>query len=229
MLVRDWMKTEVISADAEAGMDTAVKLLKNHHIGMLPVLHRGELVGVVSDRDIKKHSASGATSLDIHELIYLISKIRVSEIMTRNPITVKADYTVEETAEILLKNRISGAPVTDDNGKLIGIITKSDIFQLLISLSGQPKRGIQFAVKLKNRSGAIQELLDIFRAYGGRIMNVLVSLESGEEEYLTAYIRMYGIDRARFSALKQELREKAVLIYIMDYPENRREIYSAPE
>lgn len=225
MLVRDWMKSNVISVDADASMDTAIRLLKEHNIGMLPVMREGELAGVVTDRDIKRHSASEATSLDIHELIYLISKIKVSDIMSRKPVTVKPDYTVEETAEILLKEKISGVPVISDQGKLVGIITKSDLFKVIMSMSGLPKRGIQFAVRIFNRIGAVQEIIDIFRKYGGRIMNVLVSLESGDEKYLNAYIRMYGIDRNRFPVLKEELRKKATLLYMVDYFENKREIY----
>lgn len=225
MLVRDWMKINVISIEADASMDAAVRLLKEHNIGMLPVMRAGELVGIVTDRDIKRHSASEATSLDIHELIYLISKIKVSDIMIRNPITVKPDYTVEETAEILLKEKISGVPVINDQGKLVGIITKSDLFKVIISMNGLPKRGIKFAVKTLNRVGAVQEVIDIFRKYGGRIMNVLVFLESGDDKYLNACIRMYGIDRNHFSALKEELQEKATPLYMVDYFENRREIY----
>jgi len=219
------MKINVITIDADASMDTAVRLFKEHHIGMLPVMREGELAGIVTDRDIKRHSASEATSLDIHELIYLISKIKVSDIMSRKPITVRPDYTVEETAEILLREKISGVPVVNDQGRIAGIITKSDLFKVIISMSGLSKRGIQFAVKVDNRAGAVQEIIDIFRKYGGRIMNVLVSMESGDEKYLSAYIRMYGIDRKRFSLLKEELREKAIILYMVDYFENKREIY----
>jgi len=225
MLVRDWMKINVITIDADASMDTAIRLFKEHNIGMLPVMREGELVGIVTELDIKRYSASEATSLDIHELIYLISKIKVRDIMSRKPITVRSDYTVEETAEILLKERISGVPVLNDQGKIAGIITKSDLFKVIISMSGLSKRGIQFAVKVFNKAGAVQEIIDIFRKYGGRIMNVLVSMESGDEKYLNAYLRMYGIDRNRFSLLKEELREKATLLYMVDYFENKREIY----
>ncbi len=225
MLVRDWMKSNVITIEADASMDMAIRLLKEHNIGMLPVMRAGELVGIVTDRDIKRHSASEATTLDIHELIYLISKIKVSDIMSRKPITVKPDYTVEETAEILLKEKISGVPVVNDQGKPVGVITKSDLFKVIISISGLPKRGIQFAVRVFNRPGAVQEILDIFRKYGGRIMNILVSLESGDEKYLNAYLRIYGIDRNRFSILKEELQEKATLLYMVDCFENKREIY----
>ena len=110
MLVKNWMNKQVITVDAEDSMMDAMRLMKEHHIRMLPVMDKHKLVGIVTDRDLKRASASDATSLEIHELLYLIPKIKVREIMSKNPITVPYDFTVEETAEILLDNKISGTP-----------------------------------------------------------------------------------------------------------------------
>jgi len=101
MLVKNWMSKNVITIGEEDSMQQAATLMREHRIRMLPVMGKGELVGVVSDTDLKRASASGATMLDIHELLYLISKIKISDIMTRNPITVPYDYTVEEAAQLL--------------------------------------------------------------------------------------------------------------------------------
>jgi acetoin utilization protein AcuB len=101
---------------------------------MVPVMKNDKLVGVITDRDLRSASASKATSLEIHELAYLLSQIQIKEIMSKNPITVPMDYTIEETAEVLLKNRINGAPVVDNKGKVIGVITQTDILKALISL-----------------------------------------------------------------------------------------------
>ena len=102
MLVTNWMSKNVITVNEDDSMQEAMKLMKQHTIRMLPVLKDGSLVGVVTDRDLKRASASDATTLDVHEMLYLISKIKVKSIMSKNPISVSPDLTVEETAEVLL-------------------------------------------------------------------------------------------------------------------------------
>ena len=132
-------------------------------------MKKGELVGVLSDSDLKRASASDATMLDIHELLYLISKIKVRDIMIGRPVTVPENYTVEETAQVLMEHNISGVPVTGAGGKLVGILTRHDIFKILISLSGLGKKGIQFAFLIEDKAGSIQLLTDVIRKYDGRI------------------------------------------------------------
>jgi acetoin utilization protein AcuB len=225
MLVKNWMSKPVITIDVDASMNDAIKLLKNHNIKMLPVMEKGKLVGIVTDRDIKRASASDATSLEIHELLYLISKIKIREIMTQNPITVPHDYTVEETAEILLKHNISGVPVIDQYRDVVGTITQNDIFRILISLTGAEKRGIQFGVEVEDRPGSIKEVTDIIREYGGRMASILTSYDLAPEGYRRVYIRMYGIDRFKINKLKEAIEEKASLLYLVDRREVHRETF----
>ena len=226
MLVKNWMSKPAITIDADASMHDAIKLLKDHNIKMLPVMEKGSLVGIVTDRDIKRASASDATSLEIHELLYLISKIKIREIMTKNPITVPQDYTVEETAEILLKHNISGVPVVDQFSDVIGTITQNDIFRILISLTGAEKRGIQFGVEVEDRPGSTKEVTDIIREYGGRMASILTSYDMAPEGYRRVYIRMYGIDRFKINKLKEAIGEKASLLYLIDRREVHRETFS---
>ena len=225
MLVKNWMSKPAITINAEASMHDAIKLLKDHNIKMLPVMEKGNLVGIVTDRDIKRASASDATSLEIHELLYLISKIKIREIMTKNPITVPQDYTVEETAEILLKHNISGVPVVDQFSDVIGTITQNDIFRILISLTGAEKRGIQFGVEVEDRPGSTKEVTDIIREYGGRMASILTSYDMAPEGYRRVYIRMYGIDRFKINKLKEAIGEKATLLYLIDRREVHRETF----
>ena len=145
--------------------------------------------------------------------------------MTKDPITVPFDYTIEETAEILLENKISGVPVVDQEGKMVGTITQTDLFRALISLTGLSQRGIQFAFLLEDRPGSIKEVTDIIRNYGGRMASILSSYDRIEKGYRKAYIRMYGIDRSRLPELKKDLQGKAVLEYMVDLRDNKREIY----
>jgi len=225
MLVKNWMTRDVITVDAEDSMLNAVNIMKEHKIRMLPVMFKGRPVGVVSDTDLKRASASDATSLDVHELIYLVSRIKVKEIMTKDPIFVVQDYTIEETAALLRDKKISGVPVVDEKGGLVGIITRDDLFKVLTSLTGLSKRGIQFAFRIADRSGSIKELTDIVRNYNGRIAAILSSYERAPEGFRNVYIRVYDIDREKLAPLQAELKAKAAMLYMVDYRENTRVVY----
>jgi len=225
MLVKNWMNKDIITVDANESMLDAINLLKKHDVLMLPVMRNGELVGVVTDRDLKRASASDATTLEVHELLYILSKIKIKDIMSHPVITVPFDFTLEETAEILLNQKISSAPVVDHDGQLIGTITQTDLFRAMLSVTGLIKRGVQFAFQLEDRPGSIKEVADIIRKYGGRIASIMSSYEQSPEGQRRVYIRMYGVDRSQLAELIKELKEKATVLYMVDHRENRREIY----
>jgi acetoin utilization protein AcuB len=226
MLVKNWMSKSVITADVNDSMQDAMRLLKEHGIRMLPVMKKGKVVGIVTDRDLKRASASDATTLEVHELLYLVGKIKVKDIMTKDPITVPPDYTAEETAQVLLDGKISGAPVVDDNGQVVGTITQTDIFRVLISLTGIGNGGIQFGFQIEDRTGSIEEVTDIIREYGGRMVSILTSYDDVPEGYRKVYIRMHSIERSKLKKLKIALSEQAALLYMIDQPEDNREIYT---
>lgn len=225
MLVKNWMNKKVITIEDRDSMQDAMKRMKENDIRMLPVMNMGRLVGVITDRDLKRASASDATTLEIHEYIYLLSKIQVKEIMTKPPITVPFDYTLEETAQVLLENKISGVPVVDSDSKMVGTITQSDIFRALVSLTGLSKRGISFAFMVEDRPGSIKDVNDVIRKYGGRMASILSSYDSAPAGYQKVYIRMYNIDRTRLPQLREEFKAKATLLYMVDHRENKREIF----
>lgn len=225
MLVKNWMTKDVITINADDSMSDATKMLKEHHISRVPVMKNGKLVGIVTDRDLKRASASDASSLEIHELLFLLSKIKAKDIMTKNPITVPMDFTVEETAEILMKNKISGVPVVDEKKQVVGIITQNDIFKALISLTGISRRGIMFGLTVEDRPGSIKEVTDIIRKYDGRMVSILSSYDRVEKGYRRVYIRFYGIDRSKLLQLREEVKGKCTLHYMVDLRENRREVY----
>jgi acetoin utilization protein AcuB len=225
MLVKNWMTKKVITIDENDSMQEAINLIRQHKINMLPVMKKGKLTGVITDRDLKKSSASDATTLDVHELLYLISKIKVKDIMSKKPLTVPPSFTIEETASMLLENNISGAPVVDESKQLVGIITQADIFKVILSLTGIAKKGIHFGFKVKDLSGSIKEVADIIRGYGGRMASILSSYEKVEHGFRNVYIRSYGVDRSKFRNLLSDLRAKAELMYYVDHTENKREIF----
>ena len=145
--------------------------------------------------------------------------------MTKKPITVPEDYTVEETAEVLLKHNISGVPVVDQHHNVVGTITQNDIFRILISLTGAEKKGIQFGIEVEDRPGSIREVTDIIREYGGRMASILTSYDMAPEGFRQVYIRMYGIDRFKLDRLKEKLKKKARLLYMVDRREVHRETF----
>ncbi len=225
MLVKNWMSKNVITIDADDTMQNAIKLLKEHDIRMLPVMKKSMLVGIVTDRDLKQASASDATTLEIHELLYLLTKIKVKDIMTKNPITVPPDYTAEETAQVLLESKISGAPVVDAGGQIVGTITQTDLFRVLISLTGIKNGGIQFGFQIEDRPGSIKEVEDIIREYGGRIVSILTSYDNVPMGYRKVYIRMQSIEQPLLEILKSKLIEIAAFLYMIDQREDSREIF----
>ncbi len=225
MLVKNWMSKNVITIDAEDSMQHAIKFLKEHKINLLPVMKKGKLAGVITDRDLKKSSPSEATTLDMHELLYLLSKIKVEDIMSKKLYTVPDNYTVEEAAEILLEKRISGVPVVDEKGNIVGIITKNDIFRVLISLTGLGKKGVQIAVRLKDIPGAIKEVRELIRKYDGRTSCILTSSENVPDGKLNVYFRIYQVEKAKLQALVKEIQQQGTMLYLVDHRDGTRTIY----
>lgn len=226
MLVRNWMNPTVISTEAQASMEEALHLMKENQIKTLPVFDREALVGVVTDRDLKRASASDATLLEIHELLHLLTRIKVRDIMSRNPITVPDTFTVEEAAEVLRDHHISGAPVMDAKGRMVGMISQNDLFNALMSLTGVKRRGIHLALEVEDRPGSIKDLADIIRRYGGRMASILSSYDRAPQGFRHVYIRAYQVDREKIGAMLEELQAAARLRYLVDHREKRREIFA---
>lgn len=227
MLVKHWMSTNLVTIDANASMQDAAGLIKKHHIGGLPVLKNGNLVGMITDRDLKKASPSDASTLEAHELLYLVGRIKVKDIMSKNPITIPVDYTIEEAAEVLMDNKISGAPVVDSQGKVVGVITKHDIFKVLVSLTGVHDKGIQFGFKLEDRAGSIKEIADVIRKYGCTMKSILSSKMNGNEHpgYRHVYIRICDCDREKLNMMVQEIKGTADMLYMVDHRERTKTLY----
>jgi acetoin utilization protein AcuB len=225
MLVKDWMSQEVITIDVTATLQDAINVMMEHDISILPVMDSGKLVGIVTDRDVKHASPSDACLLDFQNIMYHVARLQIGSIMTPDPITVSPDLTLEEAAEILMHNHISGVPVVDANGKLQGIITKNDVFAALIALSGLKRRGVLFAFSLEDRPGCIKEVTDVIREHGGRLVSIVSSYETAPAGHRHVYVRAFNIDRDVLSQLVAEFRKTSTLLYIVDHRENKREFF----
>lgn len=226
MLVKNWMSREVITVDANQSLQEAVRLTKENRINSLPVLDRGNLVGIISDRDLKKASASDATTLDIHELMFLVSKIKIRTVMTPSPITVHPDHTIEEAAAVLLENRISSLPVLTVAKQLVGIITRSDMFKVIISLTGLGKKGIQMGLLLKDENGEIQRVREVLRRFGVRMISILSSAQDLPGGFRKVYFRFENLNRADLPDLLEAVKAVATVLYVVDHRENQRMIFA---
>jgi len=131
-LVRDWMTPDPVTIDPRTTLPEANRLMKECNIRRLPVVENGHLVGIVTLGDIREASPSSAATLSIYELNYLISRLTIGEIMTRDPITIPPDTSIEAAARLMLEHKIGGLPVVDGQ-KVVGVITESDIFRLLVT------------------------------------------------------------------------------------------------
>ncbi|MFP3912309.1 MAG: HPP family protein, partial [Desulfobacteraceae bacterium] len=116
----------------------------------------------------------------------------VKDWMSKTVITVDMNDSMNEAAEVFMKNKISGAPVVDETGEVVGTITKADLFRVLIALTGVGRRGIQFAFQVEDSPGSIKEVADIIRRYGGRMVSILSTYERVPKGYRKVFIGMYG-------------------------------------
>jgi acetoin utilization protein AcuB len=225
MLVRNWMSKDVITIGVKDSLIDANILMKKYNIRCLPVLKQDILVGIFTDRDLKRSSASGATLLDMHELHYLLNKVKISQVMTHSPVDVRPDATVDEVAQILEHYKISSVPVVEDN-KLVGIITKSDIFKALMTLTGVSfLNSVQFAVQIPNNPGAVKSIINIFNPYESRVSSFLTSFTSNKKELRRIYIRVYNFNKEWLEGIRTQLKEKSQLLYIVGDKHQINEIY----
>ncbi|QLA17936.1 CBS and ACT domain-containing protein [Desulfolutivibrio sulfoxidireducens] len=214
MLIKDWMTKDPVVAKTGTSIMKAAKLMKENKIRRLPVVDDdGRLVGMISDRDIKEASPSKATTLDMHELYYLLSEIKVADIMTKKPLAITPDEPVERAAVIMMRNRIGGLPVVDAESKVVGIITDSDVFKVLISITGVLTGGVQMAFSLPNAEGGLKNVLDDLKAQDCRIMSILTSYPPAEQDKRHVYIRIQDLEDAPLQRLVDMLKGKYELLY----------------
>jgi CBS domain-containing protein len=132
IFVKDYMSSTVISVTPDTPITQAHQVMKKNNIRRLPVIENDNLEGMVTIGDVREASPSGATSLSIWELNYLWSQIKVANIMTKDVLTVRANEPIINAARLMYDNKVSGLPVLNEVGKVIGMITESDVFRMII-------------------------------------------------------------------------------------------------
>jgi acetoin utilization protein AcuB len=214
MLIANWMTKDVITLTPETSMMKASKLMKEKRISRIPVVDdKGVLLGIVSDRDVKDASPSKATTLDMHELYYLLSEIKLKDIMTKKVVTLRPGDTVEQAAVLLLENNIGGMPVVDEANKVVGVVTDSDIFKVLIRITGVMEGGTEMGLRLPNEPGGLVPVLDFLKDAGARVMSLLTSCEPAEVGMRDVFIRIRDMEKAELNKLKAAMQEKFEVLY----------------
>jgi acetoin utilization protein AcuB len=151
-------------------VDEGLRLMREKQIRRLPVIDKsGKLVGIVSRQDLLRVSPSPATSLSIYEIPYLLSKIKIEDVMTEDVVTVTVDTPLEDAARIMADSRIGGLPVTKD-GKLVGIITETDMFKLFLELFGARECGVRISMLVPEGKGMLAKITGRIAEIGGNIL-----------------------------------------------------------
>jgi len=172
MLVEKRMKAHPITVGPGDSFRHAMSLIRQRGIRHLPVVEHDRLVGIVTDRDLRQASPSPATSLEIHELHYLLEKVTVRDIMTSPVLTVTPETPIEEAARIMLEHRIGCLPVLRRT-TLVGIITETDILGAFVDLMGVQSRQTRLELVLEDRAGAFLDVCRIIQGQGGDIASVV--------------------------------------------------------
>ena len=158
MIIERRMTKNPVTVSPDANIAEASELMKKEKVHRLPVLDKDKnLVGVISEKDILFASPSPASSLSIHEMAYLLSKLTVRKLMTKDPVTITKDTTVEEAARLMVDQDLSCLPVVE-NGKLVGIVSKSDMFKILLELFGARHFGVRLSFLVDDKPGTIARI-----------------------------------------------------------------------
>jgi len=190
MKVKHWMTKDPISVSPETLAVEAQKIMKENRIRRLPVVDKGKLVGMVTFRNLIEAAPSSANSLSIHELNYLIMKIKVKDLMKKNVITVSPEDTVIDAIVRGVEKGIGGFPVVDAKGQLVGIVTETQIARAMLQLFGTEDRNE--IITLENvdlQPGTFGNIATLLEKLGINIMSMF-SLPRRSTDLLRFYIRI---------------------------------------
>lgn len=163
MYVGRIMHTHLVTVPPDTSLRKAKEIIEEKQINHLLVVNKNEdLVGIVSDRDVRQSWASPATSLSVHELNYLLTQLTVEAIMVKKIITISPGTTIERAAFIMQENRINALPVIESE-KLIGIITSTDVMEVLLHSIGFGEESARFTVLVEDRIGIVSEVSKILK------------------------------------------------------------------
>jgi len=171
LLVRDWMTGNLVTLSPKASVAEALTLCRERRIRHIPIVEEGRLIGIVSDRDLRDASPA----LGDAERASTLQEIRVGDVMTREVSTTVPEESIENVAQEMYELKIGSLPVVaeEDEEKLLGIVTSSDVMRALVTLAGLPEPGYRIEVRAPNRAGILVEVAGKFQDLGADIFSVL--------------------------------------------------------
>jgi acetoin utilization protein AcuB len=170
MLVGERMSRPVISVSPDAPINDVLAMFKKEHIRRAPVLKDGKLVGIISQGDLLNASPSSVTTLSVWEMNYLLSKVTVKQVMSKKVSTVDIDTPIEEAARIMADNKIGGMPVMN-NGRVVGMITETDLFKVFLELMGARDKGIRVTATIDDKPGELAKVTKVIADAGGNFVS----------------------------------------------------------
>lgn len=173
MYVKQFMTSQVFTVSPEDNIADTMALMREKKINRLPVVEKGKLVGIVTDGDLREVSPSPATTLSIFELNYLVAKTSVREIAVKKVVTCSPDTKLEDAAVLMRDHEIGSLPVLD-NGKLVGIITETDIFDAFLDIMGLRSPGQRVVIETKDEVGVMVDLASTIKEYEVNITSLAV-------------------------------------------------------
>ena len=199
MIIKDVMKKNVIVVTPETSSTEAKEIMTKNNISKLPVLDHDKLVGIVTKNDLLQAGPSQATTLDMYEIGYLLSKLTVKKIMCKKVISISSSEVVEEAARIMVDNQIGCLPVVND-GVLVGIITENDLFHLFTDMFGARNKGVRVALLVDDKPGQMAMITRLIAENAGNIVSaVTTEIEGSNKRRLT--IKSTGISEKKMKEI----------------------------
>lgn len=208
MLVGERMSHPVISISPDMPIVDALNMMKRERIRRTPVVREGKLIGIVSDKDLLNASPSPATSLSVWEMNYLLSKITVRDVMTKEVLTVTEDTPIEQAARIMSDNKIGGLPVMRGE-RVVGIITETDLFKIFLEIMGAREMGIRVTALMHEERGQLAKLTQTIANEGGNI--IALGTFSGEDpSNRTITFKVSDLELERVRSITEPLVERLI-------------------
>ncbi len=210
MLVKERMTTPAMTVTPETSFQDALKLMRDHKFRRIPVVdHDGRIVGIVSERDLLHASPSPATSLSVWEVNYLLWKLKVSDIMTHHVVTIAPEAPIEDAAQLMLSRKIGGLPVVDSKGKVLGVITETDIFRAFAELLGSGEKGLRLTIQVPSGSGTLAKLSQAIFEAGGVIVSV-GSLDKETDGMRELIVKVRGVTKEKIVNVLEALGDHVI-------------------
>lgn len=210
MLVRERMTSPAVTISPDTPFQEALKLMRDRKFRRLPIVDAaGKIVGIVSERDLLHAAPSPATSLSVWEVNYLLWKLKVSDIMTRNVVTINQNMPIEDAASLMVTRKIGGLPVVDDEGAIVGVITETDIFKAFVEMMGGGEHGLRLTVEVPSGPGTLAKLTSKISELGGLILSV-VSVDRESDRKRELIFKITGVDKATIVEAVEALSDRVV-------------------